>query len=434
MDILIMVLQFIVGLTIIVGLHELGHMLFARFFGMRVEKFSIGFPPKIFSFKVGHTEYAIGAIPLGGSVKIAGMLDEYLDQKQLNEKPKPWEFSAKPAWQRWLVIMGGIIFNIISGVIIYIILTFSIGEQYVSKNEMNKHGIYPHELGKEIGFQKGDKIVNIGGKDFEKFDDTMNPYHFLNEGYYTVLRNGETITIQLPEKFVEKLAQKKQPFIEALCPYVVEKTAPGSTAEKIGLQNGDKVVSINGYPASYFQELTHLLMQFKGQKVQIIYENNQSLIEKEVIINANGKLGFYPKLLLSFQNKQYNLVDAVIIGTQRAFDVVWTNAIGLTKIFTGKISASQSLTGPIGIAKVFGTKFNAIHFWQIIGFLSMVLAFVNFLPIPALDGGHSLFLLYEMIVGRSLPTKFLIIVQKIGILLLLSLALYTIFNDVSKFF
>ncbi len=428
-----MIIQFLVGLSIIVGLHELGHMLFARWFGMRVEKFSIGFPPKIFSFKIGHTSYALGAIPLGGSVKIAGMIDEYLEQKEI-KNPQPWEFVAKPAWQRWLVIMGGIIFNLITGVLIYIVLTFACGESFISKKNMNIHGIFPHTLGQTIGFQKGDKILDINGKDFTRFSDLMNPYHLLNGGYYTVLRNGQTLTLHMPANFLEKLSSKKTFFLEPLQPFSVKQVIKDSIAANIGLQPGDTILTIHGTSARYFQELIHCLQQYKGQTVDITIARGTSLIIKKIMIPITGKLGFCPEILLPVEKKSYGLADAIMVGTHKAFDVIWTNALGLVKVFTGKLSATQSLSGPIGIAKIFGTQFNFIHFWRMIGLLSMVLAFVNFLPIPALDGGHGIFLIYEMITGRSLPTRFLLFMQKVGILILLSLAIFTIFNDIYKLF
>ena len=437
MEKLVMLTQFLLGLSIIVGLHELGHMLFAKLFGMRVEKYAIGFPPKILHFKWGETEYSLGAIPLGGFVKISGMIDESLDTKHLSNAPQPWEFRAKPAWQRLLVMMGGILFNVISGVIIFILIVFSLGDTYLPKGALNKHGLIPNVVGKRLGFQEGDKIINICGEDFERFSDIISPQTLLkHNGYYTVLRDEEEVRISIPPNFIEELATSKNEgsFVEPLIPFQIEHIQQGSNAEKAGLRKGDKIIKVNGENVIYFQQLKNVLETYAGEEVTLTYvrEGRSHLTVAEV--DETGRLGFQPKLLLSYETKKYSPVEAVSIGTSRAFGIVWVNAIALGKIFNGQVSVSKSLSGPIKIAQIFSGNFDWIHFWGIIGFLSMVLAFINFLPIPALDGGHVLFLVYEIIVGRSLPSKFLEIAQKIGLALLLGLIIYVILNDLYNLF
>ena len=430
-----MIAQFLVGLSIIVGLHELGHLLFAKLFGMRVESYSIGFPPKLFGFRWGETEYFLGAIPIGGAVKITGMIDESLDTESLNQLPQPWEFRAKPAWQRLIVMLGGILFNIISGVIIFIALTFSLGDMYIPKDVVNEHGIVPNEIGLSLGFQEGDMVIDISGQNFERFSDIFKPYTLLaSNGYYTVLRNGQRVRIDIPTNFIEKLGdQKKQAaFVDPRMPFAVAQVQPGSGAALAGLQPDDRIVEVANTPTLYFHQLKQALEAHVGQTISLKYTRGAATHEVQASIDATGKLGFQPKMLLDYKRQQYSLAKAIGIGSCRAFDVVRVNLIGLAKVLTGQVSASKSLSGPIGIAQVFGQQFNWINFWGIIGFLSMVLALTNLLPIPALDGGHVLFLLYEMITGRQLSTRFLETAQKVGMIILLLLISYATINDLYK--
>lgn len=437
MQILIMIIQFVLGLSIIVGIHELGHMLFAKLFGMRVESYTIGFPPRIFRFKWGETEYGIGALPLGGSVKIAGMIDESLDTKHLKQAPQPWEFRAKPAWQRLLVMLGGIIFNTVSGLLIYICITLMLGDTYLSKEEVNKHGILPNPTGIMLGFQEGDKIVNINGKDFINFAEVISPRTLLKtNGYYTVERNGQEVRINIPSNLLEKLAEKKASieFIVPRTPFEVKGIQPHSGAQKAGLRPGDQIMAINGQPTPYFNQLQAVLLANANQQVEIAYLRGGKLQKTIAPINAAGKLGFCSRPLLRYEKRKYNLGQAIVIGSARAIEVVKTNIIALGKIITGKVSASKSLSGPIGIAQIFGTHFDWVHFWSIVGFLSIILAFTNLLPIPALDGGHAIFLSYELITGRKVPDKVLENVQKVGLVILLLLIGYGFFNDLRKLF
>ncbi len=365
------------------------------------------------------------------------MIDESLDTKKLSDVPQPWEFRAKSAWQRLIVMMGGIFFNAITGLLIYTCITFSLGDTYLTKEEMNKHGIIPNETGKNLGFETGDKIININGNDFEKFADLLSPYTLLApHGYYTVIRHGKNIRIDIPANFIEKIAatKKQGTFIAPLMPYQIGNVQPGSGAEKAGLQTADSIIAINGEHVAYFQSLRKILATHAGKEITIHYSRNGISATVVAKVSEDGKLGFQPIFLLAYKQKDYAFWQAIPIGASRAFDAVWTNILAMGKIFKGEISASQSLSGPIGIAQIFGESFHWLNFWTIVGFLSMVLAFINFLPIPALDGGHAIFLLYEIITRRSLPTKFLEIVQKIGLAALLFLTVYAVFNDLRKLF
>lgn len=432
-----MLIQFLLGLSIIVGLHELGHMLFAKLFGMRVESYTIGFPPKIVQFRWRETVYGIGSIPLGGSVKIAGMIDESLDTQAISEEPQSWEFRSKPAWQRLLVILGGIIFNTVSGIVIYVAITFILGDTYISKDEVNKHGVLPSAIGASIGFQEGDKIINISGKDFTRFSDIMEPRTVLHaNGYYTVVRNGQEVRLGIPANLLEKLADAREQggLVTPLIPFEVGEVQKQSGAQQAGLQKGDQLIEVAGQTIRYFHQLQLALAAHAGQQVSLWYTRGGAMHHTTAQVDEHGKVGFWPKWLLAYEKQNYGIGQAMVLGTQRAFDVVSTNVLALSKVITGQVSASKSLSGPISIAQIFGKRFDWIHFWSITGFLSMALAFTNLLPIPALDGGHAVLIGYEMIMGRRLSSKFLETTQKIGLAILLILIGYAIFNDLYKLF
>jgi regulator of sigma E protease len=436
MEALIMAGQLILGLSILVGLHELGHLVAAKVFGMRVEQYSIGFPPKLFGFKYGETEYSLGAVPLGGFVKISGMVDESLDTDKLSEAPKPWEFRSKPAWQRLIVMMGGIVVNVITGVIIFIAIVYSNGDRYLPASEA-KYGIIAYDLAKQIGLQTGDKIVKINGKTFTDFDDITSSKVFLgSNSYYTVERNGQLIDVQIPNDFIEKLSDKNNAgqFLTANGPFEVVRIREASPADKAGIKEGDKIIRVNQSPIQYFSDLQQELAKNKGKEVTIKILRDGKEIDMSTTLSEDGTLGFYPKFLLNEAVIEYSLGQSIALGTERAFGVVFDNIKAFGKIFRGEVSATKSLSGPIGIAQIFGGTWVWERFWYITGLLSMILAFMNFLPIPALDGGHVMFLMYEMISGRSPSDKFLEVAQKVGMVILLSLMVFAIANDTFKLF
>ncbi|WPP51332.1 RIP metalloprotease RseP [Catalinimonas niigatensis] len=446
MEGLVMAAQLLLGLSILVGLHELGHLVAAKMFGMRVEQYYIGFPPKVFGFRFGETEYNLGAIPLGGFVKISGMIDESLDTEKLSEEPKEWEFRAKPAWQRLIVMMGGIIINVVTGIIIFIILTYQFGDTYLPKEEVVKYGIVAHDLGKEIGLETGDKITQVNGHDYQSFSDLVDAEVFLGDSsYYTVERNGQTLEVPIPRGFLDKLSDKESisNFIDPRFPYEVLDVVKGSNAEKAGLQAGDKIVSVNGQSVTYFDELQYFLKENSGKEVTLKVvrkpENDAEPIinEAETLtaeVEEDGTLGFHTKQLVDLGFTDYTFAQAIPKGTEEAFNIVWVSIRGIGKIFSGEVSASKSISGPIGIAQIFGGTWDWVRFWRMTGLLSMVLAFTNFLPIPALDGGHVAFLTYEIVSGRKPSDKFLEGAQKVGMVILLSLMTFAIFNDIFKLF
>jgi regulator of sigma E protease len=433
MDALVMAGQLILGLTILVGIHELGHMLAAKWFGMRVEKYAIGFPPKLVSKQVGETEYMIGLIPLGGFVKISGMVDESLDTATLAQEPQPWEFRAKPAWQRLIVMMGGIIFNVITGIIIFAALTYMYGETYLLAKDV-KYGIVTNDTAKKIGLRDGDKIVAINGKPLVEFNDVYDPDVLLgSNSSYTVERDGQTLNIAIPADLMDQLIDDdKTSFILPREPFVVERVQSGTPASSIGLQKGDKITRVGDQPIQYFSDLQKALKQSANKTVAIEIERNGQTISKQVALEENGTLGFNPRPLLPRATREYGILESVPAGIDKAYTIISTQIKGFGKIFSGEASASKSIGGPMMIAQTFGGDFSWINFWTITAMLSMVLAFMNFLPIPALDGGHVMFLTYEMISGRKPSDKFLENAQKVGMVLLLGLMAFAIGNDFYK--
>ncbi len=435
MDGIIMAAQMILGLSILVGLHELGHMLTAKLFGMRVEQYSIGFPPKIFKFTYGETVYSIGAIPLGGYVKISGMIDESLDLEKMKEEPKPYEFRAKPAWQRLIVMTGGILMNILTGIVIFIIMTYIYGDSYLSKAEVNKYGIAADSLGREIGLKTGDKIIKVNGHDYDKFSDLTSPDNLLaDHASYTVDRDGQIINIPIPPDFVEKFASTKNNdnlgFIEPIFRFSVGDIEKGSGADSAGLKPGDRIVSINGTKMEFYHQMKSILSNAKNQVVHLVIRRNNDLKSLTAKVSDEGILGFHPIMDMEPYTVHYSLFQSVPIGTSNAFNIVFVQAKAFGKILSGQLDVRKSLIGPIGIARVFGGTWDWYRFWNLVGLLSMMLAFVNFLPIPALDGGHVMFLTYEIVSGKKPSDKFLEVSQKIGMVLLLSLMVFVIFNDI----
>lgn len=429
--------QLILGLSILVGLHELGHLLAAKAFGMRVEQYFIGFPPKIWSVKRGETEYGVGAIPLGGFVKISGMIDESLDMAHTHTEPQPYEFRAKPAWQRLIVMLGGIIVNVIVGILIFVILTYKNGNTYLAAKDA-KYGIVAYDLAKSIGLQTGDKIIKVNGKTITDFNEIRGSDVFLgNNSSYTVERNGKLEDIYIPNNFVDKLADKKASgqFIEPIQPFKVGTVASGMPAAKAGIKEGDRITAVNGKPIQFYHEFQQVIKANPGKKVTLVVQRGNQSLTINSAVTPDGLIGIGVETLLPLTREDYTFGEALTIGTQKAFQVVFDNIKGFGKIFRGEVSASKALSGPIGIAQnLFGGIWVWDRFWTVTGLLSMALAFMNALPIPALDGGHATILGYEIISGRKPSDHFLEGAQRVGMVILLGLMAFAIFNDVFKAF
>jgi regulator of sigma E protease len=437
MDTLIMVGQLLLGLSILVGLHELGHLLTAKMFGMRVEKFSIGFPPKIAGFQWGETEYSIGAIPLGGFVKISGMIDESMDSDQMSKEPQSWEFRSKPAWQRLIVMLGGVIVNVITGIIIFIYLVYNNGETYFSRDQVIENGIVAYDIGQSIGFRTGDKVIDINGEPYTSINDLSSGTALLSDnGFYTIMRDGEQMQIDIPRGFVNSFDSKEamENFIQIRAPFEMSEVIEGGSADLAGISNEDKILSVNGQSITYIDELRSELAKFKSKDIGLeLLNSSNDTIRKTVAVSDEGMIDILMNQTIIPVRREYGFAEAVSKGTERAFSVVIINAKALGKMFTGEVS-TRNVSGPIGMAKIYGDTWDWTKFWSITGLISMILAFMNLLPIPALDGGHVMFLLYEMISGRAPSDRFLENSQKVGMVILLSLMVFAIGNDILKIF
>ena len=433
-----MIGQVILGLSILIILHELGHFLAARAFGIKVEKFYLFFDAwgvKLFKFNYKGCEYGIGWLPLGGYVKIAGMIDESMDTEQLKEEPKPWEFRSKPAWQRLIVMLGGIIVNIIVGIVVFWMLAFSYGDSDIDNSKL-AYGVVPGVVGTEVGIQPGDKILAVNGKPAVSFTgDVLSPDVMMGDAVLTIERGGKQQDIQMPADILNQVAEHKaagfvQPRRKLLH---IGEVQPGSEAERMKFQAGDSVLSVNGTPTLFFDEFSSEIANSVDKAVEVTVLRAGEEIRLSGQVDSSATIGV---LMLTEElpitTTQYGLMEALPIGAQRAFEVITLNIKGFGKIFKGEVRADKALSGPVGIAKMFGTEVHWMKFWSLVGMLSMALAFMNLLPIPALDGGHVIFLLVEMIQGKPLSDKFLERAQLVGFVLLIALMLFTLGNDIIK--
>jgi len=438
MDVLVMVGQLILGLSIIVTLHEFGHYATAKYFGMKVEKFFLFFDAwgkKLFSVSKGDTEYGVGWVPLGGYVKISGMIDESMDTEQLNQEPQPWEFRSKPPWQRMIVMVGGVVINLILGILIFTCIVYGYGERYIPVNKMD-HGIEALKYGKQIGFQDGDKIKHVNGESIKRFNEIFSTDVILQSGgSITVMRDGADTTINIPEGFANKIAGMQQnQFIAPRHTYRVKEVLPNTPAEEIGLQKGDRIVEVDGKDSRFMTDLIKVLDDKKGTSVQLEIERDGRSLDKEATVTEKGKLGFMfqPE---GYETKYYSFFNSIGRGTEKGYQAVAQTLVGLGKVVSGQIDATKAVQGPISIAKnIYGGVWNWQNFWQMTGLLSLVIGIINILPIPALDGGHVMFLIYEAIRGKPVPDNAMKVIQTIGVILLMSLMVFVIFNDIWRAF
>ncbi len=438
------ILQLILALSILVLIHEFGHYITARWFKCRVEKFYLFFDPwfSIFKKKVGDTEYGIGWLPLGGYVKIAGMIDESMDKEQLKQAPQPWEFRSKPAWQRLIIMLAGVTMNILLAFVIYAMVLFVWGEKKI-ENSSVKNGIYcADSLLFKFGFQNGDKIISVNSKQEKYFDDIPND--LIVGDKVVVDRNGTQQTIDLPKNLLGQLATLKKKgvgFLEIRRPALVgdmsDKFFDTSNAKKAGLKRFDKIISVDSMPINYFNEMGTILQSKKNGTVQIDIERGGEKQTLAVKVNAEGKLGLPPieynemdsLHLLKVDTFKYSFFQALPAGVGKTFEKLGSYVGQVKRIATPGTGGYKAVGGFKRIASIFPTPWDWESFWSITAFLSVMLAFMNLLPIPALDGGHVMFTLYEIITGRKPNEKFLERAQIVGMILLLALMLYANGND-----
>jgi len=436
MEALIMAVQLILSLSILVVLHEFGHFIAARAFGIKVEKFFMFFDAwgfKLFSFKKGDTEYGIGWLPLGGYVKIAGMIDESMDKEQLKKPAEDWEFRSKPAWQRLIVMIGGVTMNVILGIIIFSFNIAYFEKEYIPMDEVNKTGIYAYDTGREFGFQTGDKILAVNDKKVVRFNDAAS-LTVLFGAKVTIERNGKTLNIQVPDSAYRTYKNTHHHLygLENFS-FKVDSVPMGTNAYKAGLKVGDQFVAINNKEINSYGSFKEELKMLKKKKAQFVVRRNNVLDTLTIAVDSNGLLGFFPTKPL-IKPKAYTMGEAIVYGTSDAMETMIVNVKGFGRIFNGKEKATESLQGPISIAKMFGPVWDWYKFWRLTGMISMVLAFMNILPIPALDGGHVVFALYEIITRRKPSDKFLEYAQIVGMVILLALMVFAFGNDLFKIF
>ena len=387
MGIVIMVGQLILGLSILVILHELGHFIAARAFGIKVEKFYLFFDAwgiSLFKFNYRGVEYGIGWLPLGGYVKIAGMIDESMDTEQLAGPPQPWEFRSKPAWQRLIVMLGGITVNIILGIFIFWILTIRYGESYIPNSEI-KYGIVPGKIGLKIGLEPGDQITAINGRPVVRFDELTSTEVILGNSDLTVMRGNQVMHVKVPPTILNDLADYGPDQFISKYPrgkFAVESIAPGSGAQKVGLLKDDSIVGINNSKIAYFDELQSNLQNNKDKQVLLSIKRNGTVFQKTASIDKDGVLGFIPSLDIPKEKKlTFGFFGSLPVGANKAWGTFTDNAKGLGKVFKGDVKFSKAVSGPVKIATLFGTHIDWVRFWSLVGFLSMVLALTNLLPI-----------------------------------------------------
>lgn len=439
MEILIKVLQFFLSLSILVIVHEFGHFIAAKAFKTRVEKFYLFFNPwfSIFKFKYGETEYGLGWLPLGGYVKIAGMIDESMDKEQLNKPPQPWEFRSKPPWQRLIVMLGGVTMNIILAVVIYIGMLVTWGEEYLPTSEV-KYGIKVDSLAMESGLRDGDKILTIDNEYVENFNKIPEKIILDDAKTIQVERDGEIINLQIPQGFLAKLIKHKSPdFISVRIPFEVGDFTKNSAAKEAGFQLDDKMIAINDVPTEYFIDFFNELQLHKNEEVTIKVLRGVDTTLIPITVPAEGKIGIYRKPLenyFEFSKVTYSIGEAVPAGVVKAYKGVGNYLKQLKLLFNPEVKAYESVGGFITIGNIFPAKWHWQSFWTLTAFLSIMLAILNVLPIPALDGGHVMFLMYEIITRRKPSDKFMEYAQITGMVLLFALLIFANGNDVVKLF
>lgn len=445
MDIVIKLSQFLLSLSLLIVLHELGHFIPAKLFKTKVEKFYLFFDIKfsLFKKKIGETVYGIGWLPLGGYVKIAGMIDESMDTEQMKQEPQPWEFRSKPTWQRLIIMLGGVIVNFILAFVIYIGIVFVYGDLDIKNSEL-KDGIWvTNPVLEEAGLQTGDKIVSVDGKRIESFYEI--PEKILLGNQIIISRNNEEATVELPKNLIGKIVDEDKKSLVLLRIPTIVSGVPEDSQNKDVLQVKDMITEINGQRVPYVDELPSVLETIKGQTVSAKVIRNQ---KEEIInlkINEDGKLGFaYPpaiavsdieKLdLYNVSRIKYGFMESVPVGINKGFEKLGSYWNQLKKIVDPKTEAYKGVGGFYAIFNIFPDFWSWEVFWNITAILSIMLGVMNLLPIPALDGGHVMFLLYEMITRKKPSEKFMEKAQIAGFFILIALLLFANGNDIFRAF
>ena len=463
MEILIKVGQMVLSLSILIILHELGHFLPAKWFKTRVEKFYLFFDPwfELFKKKIGETEYGIGWLPLGGYVKISGMIDESFDTEQMKEEPQPWEFRSKPAWQRLVIMLGGVTVNFILGFLIYAMIFWSYGRDFLPNSQI-VNGIAPDSLGLVMGFQKGDKVLAVGKKEMKEFNAGSIKMGIIIDEARTIdiERDGKKMTLNVSDEVAEAMSKYENKGFSLITPRVpfevggLGKECTGKLfwkkcedvpAKKGGVKEGDKIIAINGQPSLYFDDFFDFMKDgdFKNKEVQVTLlrtdstTNQTDTMNVAIMANKDGKIGAGPMGLsyfFEFGHQDYTLAEAFPAGIKEGFDFLGSQISAFGQMFRGKIKATDSLGSFITIGAMFSPTWDWHRFWQMTAFLSLILGFINLLPIPALDGGHVMFLIWEVLTGKKPSDKVLEYSTMAGFVLLIALMVFALGNDISRLF
>src|SRR5690554_5360449 len=430
MTLAIQIVQFLLIISILVILHELGHFLPAKYFKTKVEKFYLFFDVKfsLFKKKIGDTEYGIGWLPLGGYVKIAGMIDESMDTEQMKQEPQPWEFRSKPAWQRLIIMTGGVIVNFLLAWVIYTLLLFNNGDTYIPSDSL-KYGIVVDSIGEQLGLRTGDQILAVDDKKTRKFNEAI--LDIILGDKVTVRRDGKEITVPLSDAGKETVfATQGKNFLGYRSKAIIDKVSPNSVAERAGILPGDEIIGVNGQETLFWDEFRAKIGASANQDLDISVLRNGATEHLELTVPEEGMIGIELDLTDLRVTDNYSFLAAIPAGYTRTIQVLTDQIRQFKVIFNTKTGAYKQVKGPIGIVEMMPETWNWTFFWSFMAMFSVWLAFLNILPIPALDGGHVMFLLYEMISGRKPSEKVLETGQIIGFVFLMGLMLLIFGNDI----
>ncbi len=439
MTVLIKILQFIVSLSILVIIHELGHFVFAKIFKTRVEKFYLFFDPwfSLFKYRRGETEYGIGWLPLGGYVKISGMVDESMDIEQMKQPPQPWEFRSKKSWQRLLIMTGGVLFNFIFALLIYVIVLYSWGETYLPTKSV-KYGIVTDSTGYRLGLKNGDKILSVDNQYIENFSQIISDILLNDRKTIQIERDGQVLNIDVTKEYVQRVL-KGEGMIEPRTPFgpfVVASFAKESPAKDAGIMVDDELIGLDNNKFEWYDEFQGYLAAHKGRPVMMNMLRNGQPVEITVTPTTAGFLGIVRNWsvdrIFELKTVRYGFLESIPAGIRKGFNTIGDYLKQFRLIFSKETKAYESLGGFITIGSIFPGIWDWQSFWTLTAFLSIILAVMNILPIPALDGGHVMFLLFEVVSGRKPSDKFLEYAQIAGMAILFALLIYANGNDVVK--
>lgn len=434
MDILFKVLQVVCCFSLLVLIHEFGHFLFAKIFKTRVEKFYLFFNPwfSVFKFRIGETEYGMGWVPFGGYCKIAGMVDESMDTDNLKSEPKPWEYRSKPAWQRLLIIVGGVLMNIVLAIGIYIGITYTWGDSYIKTKDVTT-GFAFSPVAQEMGFRNGDKVISVGGEYVDNYAQIPSLILLDDAREVQVERDGQPVTVTIDPKYIKAMLKDKE-FIGLRFPFVIGEVISDGAAAKAGMMAGDSLVAVGGVPMRWYDEFLGAFAQHKGDTVSVTYVRSGEELTTVVALNEAGQMGAYVPMVNIYpvSTRQYSFWEAIPVGAGRAFTSIGSYLKQLKLIASPETEAYKSVGGIIAMGNIFPGHWDWLAFWQITALISIMLAVLNILPIPMLDGGHMVFILYEMVTGRAPSDKFMERAQVVGMVIVFGIIILANGNDILK--